>query len=283
MPAYRKIAVPLFGSSFDAPALDAAFALAAAHGAAVDAVLAQPSGASLALIAMPGFDISGYSAAYAYEAMAKAASEAAAAAEAAYHAAQAHAGDIKRGFRRVEGDVIETVERETRLCDLAVFCAPKAGAMGAASGDALLAALLAGTRPVMILPEDRPRIPDNPRVAIAFDGGAAAAHAVQAALPILATSSAVVGLSAGAREAAEARLGELSAYLSLHGVGLQPEPVADAPGGTTDALLRAVVGARADVLVLGGYGHSRVREFVLGGVTRRLLHHGAPLPLLMAR
>jgi nucleotide-binding universal stress UspA family protein len=281
MHAYRRIAVPLFGSKLDVPALNAAFRLALAHDAEVDAFAVQMSSVELAMMAGPGFDISGFSIQVAYEAVAKASAEALAAADAAFKQAQG-ASSAKAGYRVVQGAQAETVERETRLCDLAVFCVPKDGAMSSVPGEAMLAALLAGSRPVLILPEEQPALSARPRIALAYDGSAAAAHTVQAAIPLLGKASEIVALSAGERETATATLEALRTYLALHGIAVRTEAVPETQGSTSDALLRAAVAHRAEVLVLGGYGHSRVREFVLGGVTRQLLHHGAPLALLMA-
>jgi nucleotide-binding universal stress UspA family protein len=47
-------------------------------------------------------------------------------------------------------------------------------------------------------------------------------------------------------------------------------------------LVHAVKTQECDVMVLGGYGHSRLREFVFGGVTRHVLRHGAPFAVLLA-
>jgi len=53
------------------------------------------------------------------------------------------------------------------------------------------------------------------------------------------------------------------------------------PHGDIETLLSAADAAQADVLVMGGYGHSRVREVIFGGFTRHVLK-GADLPILMA-
>ena len=72
----------------------------------------------------------------------------------------------------------------------------------------------------------------------------------------------------------------LSRYLGRHGLHSTVARMRPGPDGAAATLLSAIVG-RADLLVMGGYGHSRVREWVFGGFTQHVLA-GAPLPVLLA-
>jgi nucleotide-binding universal stress UspA family protein len=72
----------------------------------------------------------------------------------------------------------------------------------------------------------------------------------------------------------------LTTYLSRHGAKARVKQVA-ASGGIADTILDQVAEEKADLLVMGGYGHSRVREMMFGGVTRSILET-APSPILVS-
>ena len=76
-------------------------------------------------------------------------------------------------------------------------------------------------------------------------------------------------------------LDRLCAALQRHGVATSIVRRVGRPRDVGDELLRCAVERSADLLVMGCYGHSRLHEFVLGGVTRHILEHMS-LPVLMA-
>ena len=67
--------------------------------------------------------------------------------------------------------------------------------------------------------------------------------------------------------------------LRRHGVRAEPEAIGGPDGAAGEVLLRSALAHHADLLVIGSYGHTRLREFLFGGVTRHMLHE-APLPVL---
>jgi nucleotide-binding universal stress UspA family protein len=69
-------------------------------------------------------------------------------------------------------------------------------------------------------------------------------------------------------------------YLSLHGVTASVRAFACGSSGKGEALLKEAAKAEADLLAIGGYGHSRLRETVFGGVTAHVLSH-ATMPVLL--
>ncbi|WP_317202946.1 universal stress protein [Janthinobacterium sp.] len=154
--------------------------------------------------------------------------------------------------------------------------------------------LLHAGRPVLIVPyAGAAAMP--PRCAlIAWNASREASRAVQAALPLLRRAERVDILVLDAPRRADARGAdagaaagaELAAYLRRHGVacGLALRRAAQAPGRPGDCgetLLSHAADLGADVLVMGAYGHSRLRESVLGGATRTVLER-MTLPVLMA-
>jgi len=118
------------------------------------------------------------------------------------------------------------------------------------------------------------------RVAIAWKPAPQAARALALAMSFLQHATEVV--IATVEETADERdeIDRLSRYLERHGLHSTVARMRPGPEGAAATLLSAIVG-RADLLVMGGYGHSRVREWVFGGFTTHVLA-GAPLPVLMA-
>jgi nucleotide-binding universal stress UspA family protein len=139
-------------------------------------------------------------------------------------------------------------------------------------------------RPVLILPQHpRARAFEVGTVAVAWDFSRAAARAVSDALPLLEKAKQVRVVTVineknlDRKHSAE----ELSKNLSRHGIDVVLDRI-DAKGGSIgDVLGDYVVSHAADLLVMGAYGHSRLREFVLGGATNSLLSK-PPLPILFS-
>jgi nucleotide-binding universal stress UspA family protein len=111
-----------------------------------------------------------------------------------------------------------------------------------------------------------------PEVAcVAWDGSVEAGVALRAAVPLLQQAGQVHVLSVGAVEDG-LPAGEALRYLARHGVKAELREVAR-HGSVAAALAAEVAGLSASLLVMGAFGHSRLREFLLGGVTRHFLEH----------
>ena len=140
--------------------------------------------------------------------------------------------------------------------------------------------LLTAGKPALVLPSWTSGSVGR-RVLIGWNASVPAARAVQAALPWLAVATSVHVLeSSDARPTTGARALDLFGYLRLHGIAaerLRPGRGADAGA----MLLERAAELGSDLLVMGCYGHGRLREFVLGGATRKVLAE-LPLPVLMA-
>jgi len=146
------------------------------------------------------------------------------------------------------------------------------------------AVMFGSGRPTLILPQNpRSRPFELGTIAVAWDFSRAAARAVSDAMPLLekAKKVRVVTVVAEKRLDTKHSAEELSKNLSRHGVDVVLDRV-DAKGRPIGAVLEAyVVSHEVDLLVMGAYGHSRLREFVLGGATRSLLSK-PPLPVLFS-
>ncbi len=141
--------------------------------------------------------------------------------------------------------------------------------------------LFGSGRPLVVVPAARPNFSAR-RVIVAWDGSAQAARAANDALPFLRGAEAVEIVSVvGEKDLSTSVAGvEFAPHLARHGVSVSVNvlPVLDDVAET----LRAQVGRfRADMLVMGAYRRSRVREWFLGGVTQSFLTR-TPVPLFLA-
>lgn len=182
-------------------------------------------------------------------------------------------------WRMETGDGPTWLAAHGRAADLVVVGRARDGE--AVAMDVLEAALMATGRPVLIAPA-KPRSELSGVVAIAWKDGPEAARAVAAAQPFLEMAGQVVILSV----VEDARTGEQSCErlrhaLAWHNPRTSVRCMTQGNRPSIDTLLAAAAAANADLLVMGGYGHSRTREVIFGGFTRRVLSH-ADLPILMA-
>lgn len=193
----------------------------------------------------------------------------------------AEAGKFACAWREVVGREDAVVADCALLFDL-VLCGRPDDAQEGAYAPALEAAMFEAGRAVLVLPPGFEGSVGK-TVLIGWAGTRECARAVTAALPLLASAESVVlvALAEEDEELAGAKSPKAAAaWLGLHGIDVRARtlPLEDGAG---EALMTAAGQADADLLVMGAYGHSRLREFVLGGATRAVLTHCA-LPVLMA-
>jgi len=146
-------------------------------------------------------------------------------------------------------------------------------------------ALLTGRLPTLVLPPQWDRPARFARALVAWDGSLEAVRAIHAALPFLRDAERVILLDGGRHNAAErgayAPRFEPFLFLARHHIEADPICADFAPGEAGAGLLHKCADVRADLLVMGAFGHSRLRERVLGGATRHVLAH-AQLPVFLA-
>lgn len=136
-------------------------------------------------------------------------------------------------------------------------------------------------RPILLVPEGCETLKAE-RVLIAWKATRESRRAVADALPFLkrAAHVDVVTIAEGDRNG-DASLADVAAFLFRHGVAATTETLADTGGFPADQLLNHARRLNAGLVVAGGYGHSRLRELVFGGMTRGLLA-GFPVPCLIS-
>ncbi|MBR0551288.1 universal stress protein [Stakelama marina] len=150
-------------------------------------------------------------------------------------------------------------------------------------GDDVAQALLFGSgRPILLLPQTRTG-DVGLKVQIGWDGSAAAARALGDALPLLARAETVMLVAVIGDKALDEGTGleTVAAHLERHGIAADIEHVEAEGRNAGAALLAHATDWGSDLLVMGGYGHSRAREFILGGATRRVLQD-ARMPVFLS-
>jgi nucleotide-binding universal stress UspA family protein len=144
----------------------------------------------------------------------------------------------------------------------------------------LEAALLETGRPLLVPGTSRRFAAGDERVAIAWKPTPQAARAVASALPFLTRAKAVTVLTVEEELARRDDADRLLRYLAWHGLKTAVKRLAPNTRSGPEALL-AAAGDGFDLLVMGGYGHARLREWVFGGFTQHVLAD-APIPVLIA-
>ncbi len=183
-------------------------------------------------------------------------------------------------FTTLVGREEDVVAQQSRLADLTIVPHPEAGD-DTSSSDALHAVLFDSGHPVLIAP---PKTPETvaTRICVAWNGTAESAAAVQAALPWLQLADAVRILSADEYQRSGPLAPDLATYLALHGVQAELATFRPVDREVGAGMLAAAREFGADLLTMGAYSHSRLRQLILGGVTRHVLEH-ADLPVIMNR
>ena len=136
--------------------------------------------------------------------------------------------------------------------------------------------------PVLFIPHTH-RGPFEPRrIGIAWDGSRLAARAVRDAASFLSRAQAITIISINeAEDAANASAAALAAHLARHGLAAQIERSSAEHADIQPTILSIAADTGLDLIVMGGYGHSRLQERILGGVTRGMLQ-SMTVPALMS-
>ena len=179
----------------------------------------------------------------------------------------------------VQGTASEAVAMRGGAYDLVVVGRPRADRASVAEL-AAEAALFRTGRPVLIAPPEIPKAIGE-AIVIGWNRSASAARAVSAALPFLLASRSVtiVSVLTGAKQGPGAA--DIAKYLSWHDVPAQVVELPPDHRVVGEVLLEEAGRVNADLVVAGAYSHSRLRELILGGVTRHVLQNAA-IPVLMA-
>ncbi|MCB2010301.1 MAG: universal stress protein [Geminicoccaceae bacterium] len=169
----------------------------------------------------------------------------------------------------------DRLARQGRHADLTIIAQPDPDDDFASEHTVMIeAAFMQTGRPALVIPYIGPRNLPPERVTVCWDGSREAARAMHDSLPFLENARETTLLIVNP-EKLGAAVGELpgadvAAHLARHGINVEIRTIASGELSPGDAILGEASDQGTDLLVMGGYGHSRLREMVLGGVTRRI-------------
>ncbi len=277
--ALQYVLCPVTGGEEDGPALRAALKVAARFDAHVRALFVRSSVS--AAIPYLGEGLTGTIVENIVAAAAKASDESMISAKSHVDAALASAGVevSKLSIRVTEGVVEDEVAAASRLADLVVYARDPADA-GFPDRSLAEHTLLGARRPILIAPPG-PFETVGTRVTVLWDGGTAAASALMASLPFIKQAISVEVITMTSDDDEAELLEDVRDALAIRGMSATMRTIDRHASVDGAHLMTAALQTEPDLIVMGGYGHSRLRQLVLGGVTRHMLKH-APVPVLMA-
>ncbi len=273
----QVILTPLFGTKNDIAGLNAACHICARSGGHVVGLFVKPDPLDLVSFIPYGAPVNHVVTAAEEELgrqldMAKAQfDDVCAAADMSIATKPADASAMSAEWREVAGNRVETVLRHARLSDVVVFGRPESD-VAPDRHAAMLTTLLGSGRPLLLAPGQTPAMIGE-RVGVAWNGSLESARVLTATLPFLRSASSVHILTADTERTSSEITDELADYLAWHSIAGERHQVSVERVSVGAALLEEAKRHRLDLLIMGGYGHSRLQEFILGGVTRHVLGH----------
>ena len=208
-----------------------------------------------------------------------------AAARASYEECMRRAGYTKCEWRDTTEDALSALSVQARYADLVVIGQQNDEWPSGISKELERALPLSTGRPVLVVPYAFEERALGRRVMVAWDASREAARAVRDALPLLSRASQVHVVTVDARATAvghgEEPGADIGLYLARHGVKVTVSRQDSAGVDAGNVLLSRAADLQSDLIVSGAWGHSRLQEFVLGGVTRTLLS-SMTVPVLMS-
>ena len=193
--------------------------------------------------------------------------------------------EVKGEWRFVEDEPLIVVPEHARYVDLAIVGQVEDEPSGEGTPSGIIGlpedTALDSGRPVLVLPYAGPIKTLGNRILLAWDGSREASRALHDALPFLKKAKKVVVFSVNPDTDTHIPGQDISRHLARHGVKAEAKHTIAPDLDVADALLDAVADLNSDLLVMGAYGHSRIREFVLGGATRDILDQ-MTVPVLLS-
>jgi nucleotide-binding universal stress UspA family protein len=143
--------------------------------------------------------------------------------------------------------------------------------------------LFGSGRPVIIVPHTQKQPLKLDGVLVCWDGSRPAARAIGDAMPFLVRAKSIeILVVTGERDKSGEITGtNMKRHLARHDINVEIKRISAGNADVQNAILAHAADCGADFMVMGAYGHSRLREFILGGVTRSILK-SMPVPVLMS-
>lgn len=277
--AFKNLLVHLDPSKSSVKRAEAAIALAAAQGAHLTALTAVPAPA------LPSYVEAQIPESVLEQARASLLADLGKIADAFTARAKAEGIGFEVRKEVTQEPLAELISRHARYADLVVM--GQSDPDDPLTGEPELAedVILGSGRPVLMVPYIGALQPIGRKVVVAWDAGREAARAVNDAMPMLEAAGQVLVLIVNPRRGPNGHGAEpgadIATHLARHGIKVEVKVYTQRDLSVGDMLLARIADEGADLVVLGGYGHARMRELVLGGVTRDMLRT-MTVPLLMS-
>ncbi|MDE5455950.1 universal stress protein [Bradyrhizobium sp. CSA112] len=184
-----------------------------------------------------------------------------------------------RSFAAIPAEAGEAIGALARLYDMTIVLQPDSS-KSRYDNDIPEAVLFNSGGPMLMVPYTHKGPLDTHHVGIAWDGSRLAARALRDAMPFLMGAKAVTVIAVN-EEAGEASSDQLVGHLARRGVAARVQRLAVERGDVQAAILSIAAESNMGLLVMGGYGHSRLHERILGGVTRGMFE-SMTVPVLMS-
>ncbi len=187
----------------------------------------------------------------------------------------------RQAFTAVPVDAFATLGAMARLYDLSIVMQPDPDHL---TSDNMIPAemLFQAGGPILFIPYTHKGALQSRHVGIAWDGSRLAARALRDAAPFIAKAEAATVISVNETQApAEASVENLLTHLTRRGVAARIERLSADAADIQPTILSVAADVGIDLIVMGGYGHSRLQERILGGVTRGMLQ-SMTVPTLMS-
>jgi nucleotide-binding universal stress UspA family protein len=276
---YKNLLVNIPTERSPQPVIDGAISLATRCQAQLDAVSVGYESSSMPLVAEGGAAV-----ATIFEAEREKALERAHAALAIFETEAKRAGvtHSSRAISALQGEAAAILGATARLYDLAVVAQPE---FARDTFDNTLAQeiLFQSGGPVLFVPYTFKGAFQARRIGICWDGSRLAARAVRDAMPLLEQAEAItiITINAASSVPADASSAHLMRYLSRLGVPTEIDSKKTEKANIQTSILSLAADESLNLLVMGGYGHSRLKEIMFGGVTREMLE-SMTVPTLMS-
>ena len=275
---YKSLLVSIPTERSPQPVIDGAISLAARCQAQLDAVSVGYESSSLPLAAEGGAAVASL-----FEVEGEKARGRAQAALAVFEAEAKRAGLVhsSRAISALQGEAAAILGATARLYDLAVVSQPEF-ARDTFDNTLSQEILFQSGGPVLFMPYTFKGAFQAKRVGICWDGSRLAARAVRDAMPLLEQAQAITVITINAANVpADATAAHLVRYLAPLKVPTEVDSLKSEKANIQSSILSLAADESLNLLVMGGYGHSRLKETVFGGVTRDMLE-SMTVPTLMS-
>jgi nucleotide-binding universal stress UspA family protein len=190
--------------------------------------------------------------------------------------------EVSWDWNQETGDVAAIINNRVDLSDIIVLNTTLADPDMSDMRSIVSAAAVKSKKPVLAVPQGYLRFAATGNAMIAWDGSASSVAAMRATVPILALATSVSIVEVDHRSDHGVSAEDGASYLSRHGIHATiQQRKTEGMVSTSSRLLEIATGMHADYIVMGAYGHSRLTEAILGGVTRSMLLRTS-VPLILA-